>query len=78
MNHCVVHLVGLVEVAGDPGGVAEDEHHDDGQQQHCHGHVAPVPRGPHPLRPGRKRINKLIRQSRLIPNPRKDKTKEHT
>ena len=52
MNHCVVHLVSLVEVAGDPGGVAEDEHNDDGQQEHSHRHVTPVPRGPHPLRPG--------------------------
>ena len=44
------HLIGLVEVAGNPGGVTEDEHHDDGQQQHSHGHVPPVPRGPYPLR----------------------------
>ena len=46
-----MHLVGLVEVAGDPGGVAEDEDHDDGEQQHGHRHVAPVPASTHHLGP---------------------------
>ena len=50
MNLLAPHLVGLVEVARDPGGVAEDEHHHDGQQQHTHRHVSPVPRGSHYLR----------------------------
>ena len=50
--HFAMHLVGLVEVAGDPGGVAEDEDHDDGQEQHGHRHVAPVPARPHHLGPG--------------------------
>ena len=46
-----MHLVGLVEVAGDPGGVAEDEDHDYGEQQHGHRHVAPVPASTHHLGP---------------------------
>ena len=50
--HFAVHLVGLVQVAGDPGGVAEDEDHDDGEQQHGHRHVAPVSARPHHLGPG--------------------------
>ena len=50
--HFAMHLVGLVEVAGDPGGVAEDEDHDDGQEQHGHRHVAPVSARPHHLGPG--------------------------
>ena len=53
-----VHLVSLVDVAGDPGGVTQDEHHHDGQQQHSHGHVPPVLQGPHPLGPERRRRNK--------------------
>ena len=58
MNEMNIHLVGLVEVAGYPGGVAEDEHHHNGQQQHSHCHVTPVSRGSHYLRSKRKRIQK--------------------
>ena len=38
----VTRLVSFIQVAGDPGGVAEDEHHHDAQQQHRHRHIAPV------------------------------------
>ena len=47
-----IYLSSLKQVDGDPGRVAYDEDHHDGQQQHWHGSVTPMTGGSHHLRPG--------------------------